>query len=143
PMRFPKKGIDDLLLDSTSDEIRDTIAWNEKVKKNRKSIQWVLGEEPPSLSPGEQPDYLREAIDFPDLGADIQSEPMLFGRLYYPDTQGSSSDSMKMPVIIYLHEYAYSTGAARTGSIIKRMVEAGNAVFIFDQIGFGMRVEEG
>lgn len=143
PMRFPEKGIDDLLLDSASDGIQDTIAWNEKVKKKRQSIEWALGHEPPSLGPGEQPDYLREAIGYPTLGPGIDSKPMLFGRLYYPSTQAGHSDSLSMPAIIYLHEYAYSTGAARTGPIIKRMVEAGNAVFIFDQIGFGMRVEEG
>lgn len=143
PLDYPEKGIDDLLINTESEVIRDTLTWENKVIDINRRIEWVLGIEPPSLGPGEQPDYLRRAIEYPNLGPEINSEPMLFGRLYFPSVKTTDSAHLKMPAVIYLHEYAYSTGSAKTGSIIKQFVNNGYAVFIFDQIGFGMRVEEG
>ncbi len=48
----------------------------------------------------------------------------------------------KPPVIIYLHGYAYSTGIMNTGNIITQFVNAGYAVYLYDQIGFGTRNTE-
>ncbi|MBY5959491.1 alpha/beta fold hydrolase [Membranicola marinus] len=143
PLSFPQKGIDDLLLDSNNKPITDTSSWNTKAAEIKKQIRWGLGQEPPSLGPGEQPDYLRDAIGFPKLGTGIDSKPFLFGQLYYPSDKKSEVTSKKIPVIIYLHEFAYSTGSAKVGRVIREFVNEGFAVFIYDQIGFGTRVEEG
>ena len=55
-------------------------------------------------------------------------------------------------MIIFLHEYAYAHGYGRfmrelgvenSTNFIQGLVQMGYAVFAFDQIGFGTRVEEG
>jgi pimeloyl-ACP methyl ester carboxylesterase len=45
--------------------------------------------------------------------------------------------------MIYLHEYAYTVGFSRAHRIIDRLVHEGWAVYAFDQIGCGTRIEEG
>ena len=43
---------------------------------------------------------------------------------------------------IWLHEYSYSTGIGKADSIITMFVNAGFAVCLYDQIGFGTRLAE-
>ena len=143
PLTFPKKGVDDLMIGQEAKPIRDSTSWKAKVVETRNRIKWGLGEEPPSVGPGPQPDYLRDAVGFPDLGPDIESKPFLFGRIYYPTDNTGNPKSDNMPLVIYLHEYSYSTGSAKGGNMIKQFVDEGYAVLIYDQIGFGTRVEEG
>jgi len=143
PLTFPKKGVDDLMIGQEAKPIRDTTSWKAKVVETRNRIKWGLGEEPPSVGPGPQPDYLRDAVGFPDLGPGIESKPFLFGRIYYPTDKKGSPKSDNMPLVIYLHEYSYSTGSAKGGNMIKQFVDEEYAVLIYDQVGFGTRVEEG
>ncbi|MEJ7605991.1 MAG: alpha/beta fold hydrolase [Bryobacteraceae bacterium] len=62
----------------------------------------------------------------------------LKGDLYLPvKTEG------RMPVVIWLHPYAYSTGYSRNaGPTIADLTQQGFAVFAFDQIGFGTRIHQ-
>ncbi len=84
PLTFPKKAMNDLMIGPDSKVIRDSTAWKTKVTETRDRINWGLGNEPPSLGPGVQPDYMWDAIGFPSLSPDIKSMPFLFGRIYYP-----------------------------------------------------------
>ena len=151
PLSYPVKGTEDLLVNSNNKAIQDTSAWMTKIPEIRQRINWGLGEESPSVGPGEQPDYMREVVGYPDLTPDIDSVPFLFGRLYYPANSQGGPKTDNMPVVIYLHEFAYSTGYAKGGSeiytdwgdIIKLFAQNGYAVCVFDQIGFGTRIEEG
>lgn len=143
PLSFPEKGIDDLLIDSQGKAIKNSSEWEKKIPELRNRIKWGLGEEPLSIGPGPQEDYLREAIGLPRVSPDIESRSLLFGRLYYPSDYVKKGNINKSPVVICLHEYAYSTGISRYGSLISKFVNAGYAVYIYDQIGFGTRnVEE-
>jgi dienelactone hydrolase len=143
PLSFPSRGINDLLTDSKGKAIRNSSAWEGKVPAIRDMINWGLGIEPPSTGPGPQSDYLREVVGIPRVRTEIKSQPLLFGNLYYPSAYPGDGNMDKLPVVIYLHEYAYSTGIFRTGDLINRFVNAGYAVYIYDQIGFGTRsVEE-
>jgi len=142
PLSFPAKGINDLLIDSEGGTVRSIKAWEEKVKDIRDRINWILGEEPPSVGPGPQTDYLQNVVGLPRVGPDITSSPLLFGRLYYPSGTPVEGIVDRMPVVIWLHEYAYSTGIAKAGDIISRFVNAGYAVYLYDQIGFGTRLVE-
>jgi pimeloyl-ACP methyl ester carboxylesterase len=68
----------------------------------------------------------------------------LYGNLYYPTDDTGKAISESMPVVIYLHEYAYATGFGRRGDdIIKGFTSRGFAVFVYDQIGFGTRIDDG
>lgn len=72
--------------------------------------------------------------------------------LYYPENADLKAAGTKLPVIIYLHPYAYNTGfsaghrayqANLTAGLFQDFIDAGFAVMAFDMIGFGTRVEEG
>ncbi|MDD4109157.1 MAG: dienelactone hydrolase family protein, partial [Prolixibacteraceae bacterium] len=143
PLSFPVKGIDDLLKDSSGKSVSNVNGWKAKADEIRKSIKWGLGNEPSSVGPGQQPDYKREVVGMPRVREDISSMPLLFGQLYYPSAVDNNKDRPKLPVVIWLHEYVYSMGYARAGDIINRLVDEGFAVYAFDQIGFGTRIEEG
>ncbi len=142
PLSFPVKGTDDLLKDSSGKVIKNTSAWKEKVSDIRQRINWGLGVEPPSVGPGPQSDYLQEVVGLPGVSRDIGSSPLLFGRLYYPGNDPADGRVDKMPVVIWLHDYSYSTGIGKDGDIISRIVKAGYAVYAYDQIGFGTRLVE-
>jgi cephalosporin-C deacetylase-like acetyl esterase len=142
PLSYPEKGIDDLLSDANKKVIKNSSAWEEKVKDIRKRINWGLGTEPPSLGPGLHTDYLQEVVGMPRVDQDIISMPLLFGRLYYPSKGPVAGKIDKLPVVIWLHEYSYSTGIEKAGKIISGIVKAGFAVYLYDQIGFGTRLAE-
>jgi dienelactone hydrolase len=143
PLSYPEKGIDDILTDSRGRLIKNSSAWQEKIPDIRKRINWGLGTEPSSVGPGPQSDYLQDVVGLPRVRSGIESQPLLFGRLYYPAGYPGDGKLDKLPVVIYLHEYSYATGISKAGDIISRFVNAGFAVYTYDQIGFGTRsVEE-
>lgn len=143
PLSYPAKGIDDLLEDSQGKAIQDTTEWKNKLPDIKQRISWGLGEEPPSVGPGKQTDYLRDVVGLPPVGEGIENRPLMFGRLYYPSDESGDPKGDDLPVVIYLHEYSYSKGFAKAGDFITRFADAGYAVYAFDQIGFGTRIEEG
>ncbi|NND08204.1 MAG: alpha/beta fold hydrolase [Saprospiraceae bacterium] len=144
PLSFPIADSNDLLKDSTGRAIIATIDWKRKVSGIRKQIQWGLGQEPASLGPGQQTDYLHDVVGLPQVSEGIERKPFSHGYIYYPAGGDISDTKQKLPVVIYLHEYAYSTGIAKTGDVISDFVKGGFAVCIYDQIGFGSRLfEEG
>lgn len=140
PHSFTEKGIDDLLTDSRGKTIKTLSAWEEKVPDIRKRINFMLGEEPASVGPGQQSDYLQEVVGLPRVRRDIGNRSFLFGKLYYPINSEGSLKGENLPVIIWLHEYCYCMGMAKAGDIISRFVEAGFSVYAADQIGFGTRL---
>ena len=138
PLSYPEKVTDDLLIDTKGMIIKNQAAWEQKIPDLRKRINWGMGIEPPSVGPGPQTDYLQSVAGLPRVGSGISSTPLMFGYLYFP----AEKKNEKLPVIIYLHGYAYSTGIMNTGNIITQFVNAGYAVYLYDQIGFGTRNTE-
>jgi len=70
----------------------------------------------------------------------------LFGYLYFPSDKHGNLKNKKSPVVIYLHEYDYSKGFNsfhQVESLFQSIVDRGFAVFSFDMLGFGNRIEEG
>lgn len=141
PEQFPAQNDWDLLTNSTDDKIKTVAQWNQKAETIRQQIEWGLGKEPPAPGPGPQPDYMRSVVGSPRVKAGTKSSSLLFGQLYHQEQVDSASQ--KRPVVIYLHPYSYSTGYAKAGGFINQLTDAGFAVFAFDQIGFGTRIEEG
>ncbi|MEX1137047.1 MAG: dienelactone hydrolase family protein [Balneolales bacterium] len=143
PLSYDEKGIDDLLKDENESTIDNTQAWEEKKGNIRDRIEWGLGEEPPSLGPGRQPDYKRAVVGGPRVDNTVGSRAISFGTLYYPADTDGEPISDDLPVVVYLHEYTYSKGYERLGDIVNRFTDEGFAVYMYDQIGFGARIEEG
>lgn len=76
----------------------------------------------------------------------------LYGELYYPKDQEQrmKEGTTKIPVIIYPHKFDYSQGFYDNQGFdhnklpfIKSLVKEGYAVFFYDMMGFGNRIEEG
>ncbi len=67
------------------------------------------------------------------FGVDLKAD------LYMPPERAAGS---KLPLVIWLHPFAYSTGYSRYAKQpFEELVRRGYAVLAFDQIGFGTRVE--
>ncbi|MCK4886595.1 MAG: dienelactone hydrolase family protein [Planctomycetes bacterium] len=140
PAKFPAKTADDLLKDSQGRQIITADQWQEKRKKIKENISFILGNKPDLICPDIQADALRSVINlnWPEIKAAHITKDLLFGRLYIP------KGKKNCPVIIYLHEYAHTTGCVRGKSdMIDKLVRKGFAVYIFDQIGYGTRMIEG
>ena len=114
-------------------------------------IQWALGEPGGDPSSPQRPGS-SESIGRLPLGGLPDGGDYPSGNLYFPlDADGNRVAEM-LPAIIFLHEYAYAHGYGRfmrelgvedSTSVIQGLVKSGFAVFAYDQIGFGTRVEEG
>lgn len=150
-LHFPARGIDDLLVAEDGGPITNAEEWELKKTAALERIRWGRGEPTGSKSDMRRPrvgkNMGRIAIGGQPDGGDFPS-----GNLYYPTDDNGKRPTTTLPVIIYLHEYAYAHGYGRfmrelgvgdSTSVIQGLVQSGFAVFAFDQIGFGSRVEEG
>jgi dienelactone hydrolase len=164
PMDFPERSLDDLTAKENGSMLQSIQDCEEKKKEIRQNIRWVLGDEPAGVSnPGPRvfdPNENDENSFGTFLIRPAQTESMgrmpispyngfgdnLFGYLYYPvDAEGSLKEK-PLPVIIYLHEYDYSKGFNSYHQIddyIETLVDSGYAVFTYDMLGCGNRIEEG
>lgn len=161
PLDFPKAGIpswgrfmNPKLFPAEQDSLRE-------------KIQWLLGDKPPGVPAGQsfspsltknktyKDDYLTEVIGqvhFKDnsgikamrIGPYHPLGDDLWGTVFFPP--GSVRDDVvigKVPLVIFLHEYAYATGYHRRSTgFINRLTKQGFAVLAFDMMGFGTRIEE-
>lgn len=164
PMSYPVKNLDDLETDEQNNKIVSVTNWDKKKAGIRLNLQWALGNEPPGvINPGPGT-FNRQAGDENNFGSFLvrprETEKMgrmpispyngfgdqLFGYLYYPGDEKGNLKSKNLPVVIYLHEYDYSKGFNsyhQVESLFQSIVDKGFAVFSFDMIGFGNRIEEG
>lgn len=144
------------------DGYSDTAAFRLHKKEILENLAWLLGKEPPGAGPAEitpadpsRTDWIDRITGRPEVkGAEmIHLGPYkaigdhLSGILYRP----SSAASEKIPVIIYLHEYAYGHGFSKghhvkggkgNSRLFQALVDAGFAVLAIDLFGFGARMEE-
>ncbi|HBY60245.1 MAG TPA: hypothetical protein DEH78_10505, partial [Solibacterales bacterium] len=117
-------------------------------------LRWALGEEPPGArypARNRLQGAPRTSDGWPGVlygrplainrvrAATLSFGDDLKGDLYLPDAPAAG----KLPVVIWLHPYAHATGYSRWARPhIGPLVQRGFAVFAFDQIGFGSRVEQ-
>lgn len=163
---YQPKGIDELLKDEKNNNISSISEWESKKSDIRNWLQWVLGEEPPGvINPG--PGSLTRAGRGENGFGSFLIRPQptarmgmmaispyngfgdyLFGYLYYPRDETGNLKNKKSPVVIYLHEYDYSKGFNTNKQqdvelLFQSIVDRGYAVFSYDMLGFGNRIEEG
>jgi dienelactone hydrolase len=139
---------------------------NKNKNEIRKQVHWLLGDEPPGVN-DKQPlsmlvtrnhsypdDYLDEVIGEPKLPDHIKKMVIgpyhalgddLWSSLYFPaDSVVNNKVIGKLPIVIFLHDFAYATGFHRRSMpVIEQLTKRGFAVLAFDMVGFGSRVEEG
>jgi dienelactone hydrolase len=157
PLSYPEKEKNYLKAGSV-------IEWERKKAEIQKQINWALGDEPPGVTnpgPRSLDNAGRGEVSFgtfltrPHGNEKMGVMPVspyngfgdqLFGYLYYPLGENGKIKSGNLPVVIYLHEYDYSKGFNsyhQVESLFQSLVERGFAVFAYDMLGFGNRIEEG
>ena len=146
-------------------------SWEAGKKVALANLQWLLGDEPSGVKPARvgfvrEGDWIDNITGRPKVNnALVQHIGPSFpvtnalgdfsrGILYQPiDKDGNKifKAKGKMPVVVYLHQYAYSTGFAygydvyyRNGSgrLFQTLIDKGFAVLAIDLFGFGTRIEE-
>lgn len=161
---YPAKDIDDVESQTAdSGKIASVAEWDRKRDDVLKRIRWALGDEPPGVTnPG--PKRFKEGGAGENSFGSFLERPratkkmgvaaiapyngfgdQLFGYLYYPKRDDGSPPSEPMPVVIYMHEFDYSKGFNsyhQVESLFQNIVDQGCAVFAYDMLGFGNRIEE-
>jgi len=153
--RFPPKGLDDLLRTTQGEPISDRPGWLARCQSLRDQVRWGLGDEPPAaanpgVAYGAEPPYrqvlLKRFLNPPEgLGRQgINFGDYVAGDLYYPDA--AKKDGTKVPAVIWLCPHSCARGyvpSALAGGLPHiGLAQAGFAVFAFDAIGTGYRIEE-
>ena len=164
PESYPVGDLDDIDMDVQNTKITSVAAWDKKRTDIKLNLQWALGDEPPGvINPG--PGSLEKGGGGENNFGSFLVRPrptskmgmmaispyngfgdQLFGYLYYPIDEKGNLKNKNLPVVIYLHEYDYSKGFNsyhQVESLIRSMVDLGYAVFSYDMLGFGNRIEEG
>lgn len=160
------KSLDKVALSDTYQDIKTLEKDKAQIISN---LNWLLGEEPPGVRaidvgtwPRRQRDWIEETNPRPAVkGAKaIYLTPYaalgdgISGVLYCPsDDSGELKlhQNGKIPVVIYSHQYAHSTGFSKgydkngrkgTTELFEELVRNGFAVLAIDMYGFGTRIEE-
>ena len=169
PLDYPLRSQNKIAIDSKGQDINSTKIRETDKLEIRKQLQWVLGKEPWGITnPGPRSfenhgygeDYFDSFLRRP--GTTVKMGRMaitpnkdfgdyLYGYLYYPMNREEDikNGKSKLPVVIYLHEYDYSKGFSseeydhEISPFFRNMVDSGYAVFSYDMMGFGSRIEEG
>lgn len=164
PTDYPVADAENLLKTASGKKITTVADWETKKKEIQQNIRWGLGNEPAGVTnPG--PETLKNAGRGEDSFGSFLTRPgktakmgvmpispyhgfgdQLFGYLYYPLNEQGKPKNEDLPVVIYLHEFDYSKGFNSyhdVESIFQNLVDDGFAVFAFDMLGFGNRIEEG
>ncbi|MDD4192068.1 MAG: alpha/beta fold hydrolase, partial [Mangrovibacterium sp.] len=161
---FPERASGDFLRNNSGKKITSLADWEERKAEIRGKTGWVLGDEPPGVTnpgPGSLDQGGRGENTFGTFLVRPQATPamgvmavtpykgfgdQLFGYLYYPKDEKGDPASKRLPVVIYLHEFDYSKGFNsyhQVEELLRLFVTKGFAVFTFDMLGFGNRIEEG
>ncbi len=152
----------DFLKSEKGQQLTSKKEWADRRNQIVQHIPWVLGEAPPGIiNPGpvklsnarKIDDYLRDVILRPGksekvgqivVGPYHSFGDYLYGNLFFPITPDGKPTKNKVPVVIFLHEYDYTTGfGRRILPFFEKIVEKGFAVFSYDMLGFGTRIQEG
>jgi cephalosporin-C deacetylase-like acetyl esterase len=128
-------------------------AWKPRRYDIRKRIQWILGDEPAAApfparknlegTTRTHDGWLATLYGRPVRADSVKSYEIGFGDDLKADLYVPQAATGKFPVVIWLHPYAYPTGYSRNiRPTIAALTGIGYAVFAFDQIGFGTRIEQ-
>ena len=154
PLQHPRRTLADFVP-------ADASAWPRRKEEIRKEIVWAMGEEPPGLPfagvskfpvpegpywihpPGDSPlaQLFGRPLKRPNTGSTIiPYGDGLRADLYYPLGPDGKAKPGPLPVVVWLHAYAYATGYSRwVNAAFDSLTQKGFAVLAFDQLGFGTR----
>ncbi|EON77955.1 hypothetical protein ADIS_1494 [Lunatimonas lonarensis] len=140
--------------------LSDKSDWERRKPEVRQRLQWLLGSTPPGVSAApttdlsDRVDYMDELIQRPNPKNGIRKNlapyramgDYQYAALYLPADENGDLRMMgeeRFPVIVWSHKYI-NTGFDRLlNPLITAFLEKGIAVLVFDQLGYGSRIEEG
>ncbi len=143
-----------LLRDNKGKKIKSKDHWIDFKSTIQEDIEWMLGDAPPGVKDigtdyGKDPSHIHELLKRGGKGSGLQKVDLVFGEYINADVyipQGGADTDQKFPAILWLHPFnpstGYSAGYRRGKQAYNKLAEAGFAVFAYDQVGFGWRVEE-
>jgi dienelactone hydrolase len=149
---YPSNGLQNLLVGAGGKPIASLGEWARKRESIRQQVLWGLGEAPPfgqsgPRNYGAEPAHTARLLDRGSVPGGIQKRSVTFGNyiagdLYFQTNHGSG----KLPAIVWLHPISvsngYVPGYGRGEHPHLAMARLGFAVFAFDQIGHGSRINE-
>jgi len=152
--RFPARDADDLLQWPDGTTLTDPAQWEGKRQDIRQRVQWLLGEPPPrgESRPGSYGAENRPTATLLNRAAPpagVHKESLNFGSalagdLYYPTNVPGTG--RRLPVFVWVHpisvSHGYVPGYFRSEPPHALLARTGYAVFAFDLIGNGARIEE-
>lgn len=117
-------------------------------KPGTDKLEWALGSEPaqvpfPAGKRGHvSMGWMQEFFRRPIASKVMRAESVAFGVDLMADLYLPMHVEGKLPVVVWLHPFAYNTGYSRYAKMpFEELTRRGYAVLAFDQIGFGTRVK--
>ena len=156
PAKYPIRNLNDLLSESNGQPVKSAAEWEARRPEIVRRIQWGLGDAPP-IAANTGTRYGTEVPWIPALMArtnapsgfkkqNINFGNYITGDVYYPT--GAEAKKEKLPAVIFLHPASVPRGydnTYRRGGPAHALLatQSKMVVFAFDQIGYGLRIEEG
>ena len=154
PKEYPTNGPGSLLIGVGGKPISSLEEWAQKRESIRQRILWGLGEAPPFAQSGPRKygaevNHVAANLGRASLPPGVQKTSITFGNyvagdLYLATNAAGSAENR--PVVIWLHpisvSHGYVPGYRRGEPPHIALARSGLAVFAFDQIGNGSRINE-
>lgn len=155
PNAYPERDANDVLTLADGSAIESRKDWERRRAQIREGVETMLGTPPQGgrIGPstyGSEPAHIEQVLGRRDDGTGLHKEDLVFGEyinadVYMPDEWDPEAEE-KHPAILWLHPASRARGyvaAYRRGEqAFRTMARAGFAVFCYDQVGHGRRIEE-
>lgn len=151
---LPETYSPDLFTLNNGEDVDHKDTWLSKRWQIQQNIRTVLGKHPPAaagdkIDYGLDPKHIRFLLERQNAGSDVDRVEVVFGDYISGDLYVSSSASttgQTLPGILFLHAAnrpkGYVAGYRNGEHFYRRLAKAGYAVFCFDMIGYGRRIDE-
>lgn len=155
PNTFPERSANSVLKLADGSEIKSKKQLEKRRVEIGEGVRTMLGTPPPGgrIGPstyGSEPAHIEQVLGRREAGTGLRKEDVVFGEyinadVYMPAAWEPESGE-KHPAILWLHPASHARGyvaAYRRGEqAFRTMARAGFAVYCYDQVGHGRRIEE-
>jgi len=152
---FSERNGDNVITLVNGSVAKDPKTFDKRRAEVRDAVETMMGTPPPggragAGTYGREPAHIEHVIGRRDAGNGLQKEDLVFGEyinadVYMPEEWDPDEDE-KRPAILWLHPASHARGYVasyrRGDQAFRTMARAGFAVFCYDQVGHGRRIEE-
>lgn len=153
PGTLPVSGVENVLADRKAKTVKSQKDWEDRKPEIQQSVRKMLGEEPPKAKNsggeyGANPDHITMLLGRSKVDSSVERHSVVFGEYISADVYlpAARDPKKRLQAILWLHPFNPSRGYAaayrRGEQPYMTFARAGYAVFCYDQIGFGRRIEE-